>query len=106
MPKICQIEKAVSNIEKLMNVLIRESMTARTAEALSELTVALQRLPKETNDENEVWFDSYDLMKHYKISRTTLYRWRKNKLLTPSYLGQKYMFKKSDIEKILAQAPT
>lgn len=51
--------------------------------------------------QQEVWLDSFEVMAQYKISRSTLYRWKRDAVLKPSSLGKKDMFLKSDIERVL-----
>lgn len=55
-------------------------------------------LPEE---EKEVWMDSYEVMQTYKISRSTLYRWKTSAVLVPSKIGKRDMYLKSDLEEIL-----
>ena len=97
--RICQIEQAILHIETMMLLLVNENRNSDAMDVLTEIRDTLQQPP--SGDKEDEWLDSYDLMQQFKISRSTLYRWKKNKVLVASCLGRKDMFRKSLIEKSL-----
>ena len=59
----------------------------------------IERRKPEPITRHEVWLDSFDIRKTYHISKSTLYRLKKAKILNPSTLGGKDMYCLSEIEK-------
>jgi|GEM_PF-3209580 len=105
LPRIYQIERAVLNIENMICTLVQINTNQEAVQALLEIVAILkeQACPKP----QEVWLDSFDVRYEYKISKSTLYRWKRDKVLTPaSAIGKKDMYKKSDIEKLLNIKPS
>lgn len=47
------------------------------------------------------WLDSYDVKEMFHISKSTLYRLKKDKILKPEMLGRKELYKRSDVEKAI-----
>ncbi|MFD1629008.1 helix-turn-helix domain-containing protein [Pseudopedobacter beijingensis] len=51
--------------------------------------------------EEDVWMDAYEVMQLFNIHRSTLYRWKIEKILQPRKLGKKDLYLKSEIEKAI-----
>ncbi len=104
LPRISRIERAVLNIENMICTLVEINANRETIVALLKIVAILKEQACPTPQ--EVWLDSVDVRNQYKISRSTLYRWKRDKVLTPaSAIGKKDMYKRSDIEKLLRKPP-
>lgn len=49
------------------------------------------------------WLDSCDMKEMFHISKSTLYRLKKEEILKPGSLGKKDLYKRSDVEHALAK---
>ena len=49
----------------------------------------------------EKWIDAQDILMRLPISRKTLQRWRKNKLLPYSRIGSKIFYREADVQDML-----
>ena len=49
----------------------------------------------------EKWIDAQDILMRLPISRKTLQRWRKNKLLPYSRIGSKIFYREADVQEML-----
>lgn len=76
--------RTIMNIESILNEVLRN----------------LERINPPEKEE-EVWMDSFEVMNRYKISRSTLYRWKTQLILVPSRIGKRDLYLKADIEEIL-----
>ncbi len=47
------------------------------------------------------WLDSYDVKEMFHISKSTLYRLKKEKILLPVMLGRKELYRRTDVEKAI-----
>ena len=65
------------------------------------LTKVVLDLKEQAN--NDIWYDSADVMKLYNISDSTLARFRKNNTIPFTKLGGRYLYPKSYFSKSLMQ---
>ncbi|HCN84247.1 MAG TPA: hypothetical protein DIT07_11610 [Sphingobacteriaceae bacterium] len=77
----------------------------KPAESILRILIDIRNLLTERRNpgpviQQEAWLDSCDIRNIYKISKSTLYRLKKAKILNPSSLGGKDMYCRSEIEKI------
>lgn len=75
-------------------------------EILSKINTSLELILihlTQIDDEKEedVWMDAYEVMQLFNIHRSTLYRWKIEKILQPRKLGKKDLYLKSEIEKAI-----
>jgi len=49
------------------------------------------------------WLDSCDVKEMFHISKSTLYRLKKEKILKPVSLGKKDLYKRADVEDTIAK---
>lgn len=52
-----------------------------------------------------ILLDNYDVYRIFHVSRTTLYRWRKKKLIPFTQIQGKYFYLKEDILRTLFEQP-
>ncbi len=65
------------------------------------LTKVVLDLKEQAN--NDIWYDSADVMKLYNISDSTLARFRKNSTIPFTKFGGRYLYPKSYFSKSLMQ---
>ena len=47
------------------------------------------------------WWTQKEVMRYFKIGRTTLFRWRKTRILVAHYIGHTLRFHRIDIERLI-----
>ncbi|QEK50941.1 helix-turn-helix domain-containing protein [Pedobacter aquae] len=81
---------------KLINILLN-------VETLLQQILTTLNKQQELEQEEE-WMDAYEVRDFFKIHRSTLYRWQCEKIIEPSRMGRKNMYRKSHIQRILEQS--
>ena len=54
-------------------------------------------------NEPKKWLDSCDIKQMFHISKSTLYRLKKNEILIPRPLGRKDVYDREDVERVLSK---
>lgn len=51
----------------------------------------------------ETYYTTKNLIDNIKISRQTLWKWKKNKKLVPVKIGNKNLYRESDVKRLLGE---
>lgn len=64
---------------------------------LRQILEALHNIESKNVSDEKAWMDSYEVRSYFNIHRSTLYRWKKEKILCPSRIGRKDMYLRTDV---------
>ncbi|WP_081659186.1 helix-turn-helix domain-containing protein [Pedobacter glucosidilyticus] len=71
---------------------------------LNQILETLQQLEPKAQTNEKVWMDAYEVKSYFNIHRSTLYRWKREKILCPAKVGRKDMYLRSEVEKVIKES--
>lgn len=98
---IVRIERSVRKLEFLFSTLLRQQRQPEQLKVLLEILIALKSQSLREVQQEE-WLDSFEVMRVYKISRSTLYRWKCKELLKPNRIGNRDIYLRRDLEHLFS----
>lgn len=97
---LSSIERKIKNLERLLLEILKQQRQAEQLKLLSELLGVLQQRPL-VDHQQEEWLDSTEVMLLFKISRSTLLRWKNKGWVKPHQLGKRDYYLRRDIVSLL-----
>ncbi|MBU0695428.1 MAG: helix-turn-helix domain-containing protein [Bacteroidetes bacterium] len=94
-----RIEKKLKSVELLLAELIKHQCQREIRSLLVEM-LAFKKQQSVQQNYQEEWLDSYEVMRLYRISRSTLYRWKQRELLHPNKIGNRDIFLRREVERL------
>jgi hypothetical protein len=94
---LVRIERSYRKQIFLLSSLLKQQRDQEQLQVLLEILIFLKAQPIHQVQEEE-WLDNMEVMRLYRISRSTLYRWKIKKLLIPRRVGNRDIYLRRDLE--------
>lgn len=90
------------NIQELLKAADGANITLSVTPAdLKEFALTIIEEAKKMSKEPEYYITPDEVMKIFKVSRNTLWRWNRDKYLCAVKFGNKIFYRKSDVNKLM-----
>ena len=95
-----QIDRRMRSLEQLLMEILKQQRQQEQLQLLIEILTVLKAQPVHQVQQEE-WLDSMEVTRLYRISRSTLYRWKCKSILKPQRMGNRDIYLRRDLEHFL-----
>lgn len=96
---LANIERKMKNMEQLLLEILKQQRQAEQLVLLADILSSIKAQSLKSYHQKE-WLESHEVLSTFQISRSTLFRWKREGTIKPRRLGKRDFYLRRDLERL------